>query len=120
MGTKLRVGERVKVTHRIDLYPYAVLDAGEQGEVVEVEDVFGSPAVNVRMEVIHKGLTEWDNCALLVPPESSYIAPLRVAYHKMVAAVIGGGGVAGYLVKAHVIHCAWRIAAATVTAYVAG
>lgn len=61
---------RVRLTRDVDLAPHTVLKEGETGLVVRSEaDALGVYMVEVLMDRHHKGLDEWDNRALLVPPE---------------------------------------------------
>lgn len=56
-------GVRVLVTKDIDLQPYATVRTGETGVVVFADD----HETNIRMDVVHRGLRDWDNCIWIIP-----------------------------------------------------
>lgn len=62
----VRVGASVEFADAVDYSPHTTIEKGERGTVVALEDAFGEPAVEVRLEKFHFGLCEWMNTVLLV------------------------------------------------------
>lgn len=97
------VDDRVVVTEPINLQPYTTLREGETGTVREVVDEMGVHGVVVEMDQPHKGLCNWNNEALVVEPESSYMKTIVRAGKKAAALIVGAGGFALGVVKAHAL-----------------
>jgi hypothetical protein len=55
----------------VSLAPYTTIEAGERGTVVYEDEVTGES--DIRMDRLHRGLTNWDNCVWLVPGETPEI-----------------------------------------------
>lgn len=63
---KVRVGQKVAFTEGVDYAPHATIEKGETGTVMSTDDAFGEPAVEVKLDTFHFGLSEWMNTVLLV------------------------------------------------------
>jgi hypothetical protein len=88
------VGDRVVMTHTINLAPYTVLVPGEKGTVVDLVDDMGIEGIEVRLDTPHSGLRLFDNVALLTMPELSHVAGIRsdtarTLFSALVAAGVG-------------------------------
>jgi hypothetical protein len=59
------LGARVALETELSLLPHTVLACGERGTVQEEGNVFGVASVTVLMDLPHKGLMQWANCALI-------------------------------------------------------
>lgn len=69
---------RVQVTHDIDLLPYTVLKAGEQGTVVASEFEHGGWTwIEVLMDREHEGLVMWRNVAHIADPDISAVRVIK-------------------------------------------
>lgn len=64
----LRLGDRVCFEHDVAIIPYTVIAAGERGVIREVASRSGM--VDIRMELLHIGLGEFENCAWLIPHQT--------------------------------------------------
>jgi hypothetical protein len=64
-GSDLKLGMKVRVEDAIDLSPHTVVQPGEQGVVAHVDEVDG--LVEIKLELLHVGLSEWHNCMWLLP-----------------------------------------------------
>jgi hypothetical protein len=62
---ELKLGMKVVVTEPIDLAPHGVCRCGEQGVVAHIDPVNG--LVEIKLELLHWGLSEWHNCMWLLP-----------------------------------------------------
>jgi hypothetical protein len=71
--TALKVGNTIEFTDAVSLRPLTLILRTERGTVVSTEDVFGSPALEIKLEKPHKGLCEWDNKALLVGEDTKSV-----------------------------------------------
>jgi len=69
--TALRVGQSVRFATDVDLSPYTIIRKGETGRVIFTN---GPEEAEVRLDRHHPGLSQWSNCALLVPPELSAVS----------------------------------------------
>lgn len=58
--TELEVGDKVRITDTIGLFPDAIIDEGETGKIVEHND-HGNPLFLVKLDTHHEGLENWDN-----------------------------------------------------------
>lgn len=83
----MRKGTRVVLTAAVNLSPHTLLLKGERGRVVD-----NTPeGLDVRMDATHPGLAQWDNCALLVPPELDVVGIYQSrAFYRMAAAFTVG------------------------------
>lgn len=64
----LRLGDRVCFEHPVTIVPYTIIEAGERGVIREVGRRSG--IVDIRLELLHIGLGEFDNCAWLIPNQT--------------------------------------------------
>ena len=71
--TAPRVGDAVEFSEPVSLAPHTLILRNERGVVVSAEDVFGEPALEIRLTKPHKGLREWDNVALLVGEDTESV-----------------------------------------------
>jgi hypothetical protein len=61
----LKPADRIVYSKRLDMTPFTVIEAGEQGIVDFTCARNGT--VDIRLEHYHRGLADFDNCAWLVP-----------------------------------------------------
>jgi hypothetical protein len=69
-----KLAGRVRLSRDVSLEPHTVLRSGETGVIVRLEkDSQGVYEVEIHMDKRHRGLSHWDNQALLVHPELSAV-----------------------------------------------
>lgn len=61
----LAVGDTLQAERLLEVSDDIVIEIGEQGTVVEVDAATG--AVELLMDLFHRGLRDWDNHLLLMP-----------------------------------------------------
>lgn len=63
----------MEFTDPVSLRPLTLILRTERGTVTSTEDVFGAPALEIKLTEPHKGLSEWDNKALLVGEDTKSV-----------------------------------------------
>lgn len=56
----IKKGKKVKICKTIDLFPFAMIEKGERGEIVNIFR-HGDPLFHIKLNKHHEGLEEWDN-----------------------------------------------------------
>lgn len=65
------LGERITVTRLLNIAPDIQIKPGENGTIDYIDILTG--ALEIRLDIVHRGLAPWDNHLLLVPYETEDI-----------------------------------------------
>lgn len=75
----LKIGERIELLTTVDLHPHAVVYAGSKGTVAHVDGNELSGTATIRLDDVHCGLTDCDNCMWLHSPYCDDVRLRRIS-----------------------------------------